>query len=40
MYDLHVIAVCVLASTILTGVCLVIGCCAGCIHSINRPNAA
>nr|BCG56045.1 P6 protein [Barley yellow dwarf virus] len=31
MDDLHVIAVCILALTVLTGLSAVIGCCAGCL---------
>ncbi|QCO93366.1 putative P6 protein [Barley yellow dwarf virus OYV] len=37
MDDLHVIAICVLASTVLTGFCLVIGCCASCMYAKNTP---
>nr|BCP56440.1 ORF6 [Barley yellow dwarf virus PAV] len=33
MYDLHVIAVCILALTVLTGLGAVIGCCTGCLLS-------
>nr|ABY73569.1 P6 [Barley yellow dwarf virus PAV]ABY73599.1 P6 [Barley yellow dwarf virus PAV] len=35
MDDLHVIALCVLSSTILAGTALAIGCCVGCCRLID-----
>nr|ABY73659.1 P6 [Barley yellow dwarf virus PAV] len=35
MNDIHVIAVCVLATTVLTGFAAVIGCCFGCVRTLN-----
>nr|BCL01297.1 ORF6 [Barley yellow dwarf virus PAV]BCP56391.1 ORF6 [Barley yellow dwarf virus PAV] len=32
MDDLHIVAVCILSLTVLTGLGAVIGCCAGCFH--------
>nr|pir hypothetical 6.4K protein - barley yellow dwarf virus (isolate P-PAV) [Barley yellow dwarf virus]BAA01790.1 ORF6 [Barley yellow dwarf virus (ISOLATE P-PAV)] len=37
MDDLHVIAVCIFALTVLTGLGAVIGCCAGCLLPPPSP---
>nr|AUX14011.1 P6 [Barley yellow dwarf virus PAV] len=38
MDDLHVIAVCIFALTVLTGLGAVIGCCAGCLSPPLLPH--